>query len=133
MRTLWVKHPIYNIKVSNTGLVKGSSGVIRKPRFDRYGYLRINLQFEGKHITKTIHRLVYETFREYDVNFTIDHIDGDKTNNNLENLQLLSFSENTKKYFKQTDKYEVLVDSVVYKSKREYERLTGNSRLKLKE
>ena len=133
MKVIWVKHPIYKVEVSNTGLVKGVSGTVRKPRFDRYGYLRINVYHAGKLLTKPIHKLVYESFNGKSSKLTIDHIDGNKTNNNIENLQLLSSGENTQKYFKQTSKYEVVVDNVVYKSKREYERLTGNSRHKLKD
>ena len=45
-----------------------------------------------------VHYLVYKLFNgEYDTNkYIIDHIDGDKLNNNVNNLRLLTRSENVK-------------------------------------
>ena len=34
---------------------------------------------------------------------TVDHIDGDKTNDNIDNLQILTRAENNRKFFKKED------------------------------
>ena len=125
---IWVKHPNYNIEVSNTGLVRGPRG-IRTPRLDRYGYLRINLNADGKNVTRTIHRLVADCFEIQGNGETVDHIDGDKTNNCIENLQRLSSGLNCSKSFKQGFRESMCCKTTVYGntfySKREAERQTG--------
>lgn len=131
---IWVKHPNYNIEVSNTGRVRGARGE-RVPRFDRYGYLRINISTPEKTVTKTIHRLVADCFELPGTGETIDHIDGDKTNNNVENLQRMFAGLNCSKSFKQGLRksicLETNVDSQTFYSKREAERQTGISRYRL--
>lgn len=59
------------------------------------GYLSVCLHKDGKKKTKTIHRLVAETFleqpsKEYEVN----HKDGNKLNNNLSNLEWVTQKAN---------------------------------------
>lgn len=45
-----------------------------------------------------VHRLVYEAFHgPIPFGLTVDHIDSEKLNNRLENLQLLTREENTRK------------------------------------
>lgn len=130
---IWVKHPIFNLQVSSLGNIKGPRGP-RKPRFDRYGYLRINLLHQGKHITKTIHRLVADCFIQLCSTLTVDHIDGDKTNNCVLNLQLLPSGENASKAFKDGDHsscMKVEIDGIEYYSKREAERCTGIPRKRI--
>ena len=66
----------------------------------------------GKDRPATIHHLVYESItgiNPIDVNKEIDHLDGDKSNNSLSNLELVTHAENihraikkgTHKYYKQ--------------------------------
>lgn len=125
---IWVKHPNYNIEVSNTGLVRGARGQ-RTPRLDRYGYLRINLSANGKNVTRTIHRLVADCFEIQGDGDTVDHIDGDKTNNRVENLQKLPAGLNCSKSFKQGLRAsiccETKINGATFYSKREAERQTG--------
>lgn len=131
---IWVKHPNYNIEVSNTGRVRGARGE-RVPRFDRYGYLRINISIPGKTVTRTIHRLVADCFDIPGVGETIDHIDGDKTNNSVTNLQRMSAGSNCSKSFKQGLRTNVCIptniDDRTFYSKREAERQTGVPRYRL--
>lgn len=57
----------------------------------RNGYVRVTLGDKPY----SLHRLVYESFVG-PISGIIDHIDGDKTNNSLENLRDVSQSENAK-------------------------------------
>ena len=52
----------------------------------------------GKAYTISEHRLVYAWFKDdIPANYDVDHIDGDKMNNRLDNLQLLTRKENLAK------------------------------------
>ena len=125
---IWVKHPNYNIEVSDTGRVRGTRGE-RTPRLDRYGYPRINISTPGKIVTRTIHRLVADCFEIPGVGETIDHIDGDKTNNAVSNLQRLTAGLNCSKSFKQGLRKSVCTVTQIgdrtFYSKREASRQTG--------
>lgn len=125
---IWVKHPNYNIEVSNTGRVRGARSE-RAPRLDRYGYLRINISTPGKTVTRTIHRLVADCFNIPGVGETIDHIDGDKTNNHVSNLQRMSAGANCSKDFKQGMRTSLCIvteiNNQIFYSKREASRQTG--------
>lgn len=71
---------------------------ILKPRLQNSGYLTVNLSKDGKGLNKTVHRLVAEAFIPNPEELPeIDHIDGDKTNNMVENLQWISHVENNRK------------------------------------
>ena len=91
--------------ISNQGKVKSlydKSGNYREhilvSRNAKNGYLYVNLYKNSKSKTKKIHRLVAETFIPNTNNLPcINHIDGNKHNNCIDNLEWCSYSENTKK------------------------------------
>lgn len=59
------------------------------------GYNRLNLYQDGKKKLMTVHRLVAMTFVKNPNNDVIvNHIDGDKTNNTVENLEWISQKKN---------------------------------------
>ena len=74
-------------EVSDLGEVRNkTTKVVKKLRFDRGGYLRVTLYPSGK--TYSIHRLVALTFIEKpDELNVVNHIDGVKTNNTVDNLE----------------------------------------------
>lgn len=75
---------------SKEGIILNSSGRILGGS-ERNGYLRVNFT-NGHH---SIHHLVWETFNgEIPGDMVIDHIDGNRSNNKLSNLRLVSQSEN---------------------------------------
>jgi hypothetical protein len=97
-------------QVSNLGRVKSSDrvdyaerslkGRMLKQNPNSGGYLMVNLFLNGKQKTRTLHQLVAEAFLNHEacgMKVVIDHIDNDKQNNKLENLQLISQRQNSSK------------------------------------
>jgi len=89
-------------QVSNLGNVRNlnwrSAGRIRQlsPCLDRDGYLSVCLS-DGKGSQKSyrVHRLVAEAFLDdFDSSLQINHIDENKTNNSVSNLECVSSYEN---------------------------------------
>lgn len=63
---------------------------------DNVGYLQVRLKKNGKNYYKRVHRLVAEHFIENPNNLPqVNHIDGDKTNNNINNLEWTNNKKNT--------------------------------------
>jgi hypothetical protein len=70
---------------------------ILKYTLSNKGYYQIQLTKNSKYYQKTIHRLVAEAFIENPENKEqINHIDADKTNNKIENLEWVTRKENMK-------------------------------------
>lgn len=103
---IWKSIEEYDNKylISNKGRVKSlydKNGKKRehilKPR-KKAIYLYVNLYKNSKCKTKKIHRLVAKTFIPNPKNLPcVNHIDGDKHNNKVENLEWCTYSENTNK------------------------------------
>lgn len=86
-----------NYAVSDTGLVKNlKTGRILRPGVHRQGYLLVWLSDHGLRYGKSIHRLVTEAFiPNPDGKSQVNHKDGNKTNNHVDNLEWSTGSENT--------------------------------------
>ena len=81
--------------VSTTGKVRGKSGKVLRPFLDTKGYQIVKIKGNKVASTKKVHRLVAEAFIENAQGKPqINHKDGDKTNNNVENLEWCTGSEN---------------------------------------
>ena len=61
-----------------------------------HGYRVITFSIKGKKINRYLHRLMSKYFLDYDENsnLVINHKDGNKLNNSLSNLEIISSSEN---------------------------------------
>lgn len=124
------KHPTFNLFVSNDGRVIGPSGKTRKLRKDKDGYLRLNIKHAGKHITLLVHRLVAETFlgpRDGNVT-TVNHKNLNKQDNRVENLEYISFADNSRHAFANGNKPQCIpveINGQRFYSMREAERVTG--------
>lgn len=70
-----------------------------KPTVDRYEV--VNLVIEGSRSKFYIHRLVAEVYlKDFKEGLTVNHIDGNKLNNNVSNLECISVAENIKHAYK---------------------------------
>ena len=67
-----------------------------KGTISKHGYRVISFKWNGKTINKYLHRLLAITYLNFDENsnLVINHKDGNKLNNNLDNLEIISSSEN---------------------------------------
>ena len=69
--------------------------------FDKDGYLIVTLCKDGKQKVGKVHRLVAEAFLDNPNNYpVINHIDGRKENNNVENLEFCTQSHNVKEAYR---------------------------------
>lgn len=90
-------------QVSNVGQVRslpryGMKGKILKPALTHDGYLRVCLCKENKKKNFSVHRLVAAAFLPNEEELPeVDHINNDKTDNRVANLQWISSVENYRK------------------------------------
>lgn len=84
-------------EVSDKGRVKGlKRNRILKNIVDSLGYVRVSLCKENKPKAHKIHRLVAEHFLKPSEYKVVNHIDGNKENNSVENLEWCNASQNRK-------------------------------------
>ena len=86
-----------NYEISNFGKVrnKNTKKILTPTAIN--GYLSVGLRINNKTVTSFIHRLVAESFVLCsDETYVVNHKDGIKINNHLENLEWVSQSENGK-------------------------------------
>lgn len=92
--------------VSNTGLIKslhwGKEKLLKQViRNNNYPYYFVGLLKNGKRKYFAIHRLVAMMFIPNPNNYEqVDHLDGNKLNNNVENLEWVTPKENTNRAWK---------------------------------
>ena len=99
-------------KISNLGNVKSfkfGKEKNLKINIDRHGYLYVGLNRDNTSEKKKIHQLVAESFLNHKrcgMKLVVNHIDFDKTNNCLENLEIITQRENSnRKHIISSSKY----------------------------
>ena len=92
-KEIWKEIPFDpRYKISNLGRVSGIRTAFLNQEVERAGYYRVTIS--GKHYF--VHRLVLSIFDPIDgmEELQVNHIDGDKLNNKLNNLEWVTPSEN---------------------------------------
>jgi hypothetical protein len=115
MKEIWVKLYCCNeIEVSNLGNLKRLERKLMDGRTYKESiipisyknkYARFAYTYNGKRYFMSVHRAVFFSFNDVDIpkdkyRFVVDHIDENKHNNRLDNLQLISQSHNVLKSLK---------------------------------
>lgn len=99
-----------NIKTKDREGARGKyiKGHILSQRDNSNGYLRCDINIEGKTKSYLVHRLVAEKFiPNPDDKPFVNHIDGNKHNNSIDNLEWCTRSENEKHAWKTGLKHDI--------------------------
>lgn len=105
MKEIWKKiREFEDYEISNFGRVrswkyKNPPKILRLVRVGQYGYLSVGLC--NKTMThKSVHRLVAESFLGFPPKgFVVNHLDGDRKNNLITNLEWCSQRDNIRKHY----------------------------------
>lgn len=128
-------NPKYTI--SNKGFIISLIGTfhILNPRYDGGGYIQYYIRdiSTSKRKDYKAHRLVAETFIPNPNNLPcVNHIDGNKRNNHVENLEWITYTENNLHAYKTgltKSKYKpCIINGIVYKSQTHAAKHLGVSR-----
>lgn len=116
-------------QISNLGNVRNKSKTLKYQK-DRTGYFNVILYKNKKRNTKKVHRLVAEAFIENtDKLPIINHINGIKTDNRMENLEWITYKNNSihavKNGLIKTKKVLCVETNKIYESIKEASKDTG--------
>jgi hypothetical protein len=86
---------VNGFEASNTGQVRNAhTGKTLSQSSSGAGYLKVQFYKDGERIQRNVHRVIAEAFLGLREGMQVNHIDGDKTNNALTNLEWVTKSQN---------------------------------------
>jgi hypothetical protein len=93
---IWRAHPDFEkLEVSTFGRVRTLKGHCYAIQLNRDGYLYVHFRINGKSFNKKVHRLVAQTFiPNPNILPEVNHKDGNRTNNNVSNIEWCTRSYN---------------------------------------
>lgn len=100
---LWIQSKeCQDYEVSSEGRIRNiKTGRIMKTNINTRGYRQVCLRENKKQVVKRVHRLVADAFYDGCHNgLDVNHIDGDKLNNKVSNLEWCTRKENIQHAFK---------------------------------
>ena len=83
-------------QLSNEGRIRNRrTGRVLKTQINKNGYEVLSIVVDGRSVTRRLHRLIADAFYdgEHD-GLDVNHDDGNKRNNNIENLEFCTRQEN---------------------------------------
>jgi hypothetical protein len=99
-------------EVSNFGIIKSikfNKEIILKPKLSKNNYLMVNLSLNDVKKMKTVHQIVAQSFLNHlpcGFSLVVNHINHIRTDNRVENLEIVTTRENTsKRLLPSTSKY----------------------------
>lgn len=112
---IWKEVPNHeNYEISNEGKIRRRSNEkeLKLRPADNRGYSVITLFTDKKKYTKKVARLVWEAFNGCPCKLTVDHIDRNPSNNNINNLRCITLQENLKNrnIYKEKNKYNLTTE-----------------------
>lgn len=98
---MWKKIKEFNYSINEKGEVRNdTTGNIKKATKNKQnGYLYVDLWENNQGHKKAVHRLIAEAFIPNPYNKpTVDHADGNRTNNSIDNLRWATYSEQNSRF-----------------------------------
>ncbi|MDD6530572.1 MAG: NUMOD4 domain-containing protein [Prevotella copri] len=96
--------------IQSNGMKRLHKGRELKATLNKNGYLLVPFSVGKKRVQKYVHRLVAETYLgNIKETYTVNHIDGDKRNNQVSNLEIISVGENNKHAYEKLSRMRVTV------------------------
>jgi len=86
---------IPHVKIKSNGIKHTVKQTLLRPAIDNKGYYRVGLSVNGKLSTFKVHRIVAEVYVPgMKEGLQVNHIDGNKLNNNADNLEWVTNRQN---------------------------------------
>lgn len=137
----------YRVMYYDRGLGRGEEPKtvyprIRKQKYNKHtGYLMVGLNGKGKPKNVTVHSMVAHAFIKYyepqgtGKGYCTNHIDGNKLNNKVSNLEVIPLADNVRHMFKtglSSTNHRLKYQDKIYNSKAEFRRQENISERRLK-